>query len=126
MSFKIKEDVYVKIIGLLPMLQVLFDTINVAQVGENVKMYVGASLMLLILIVNAFKIYFDPNKSNNALWLTIVMAVLFVVGGVLDQLDIFNLNEKWQGIVRTIATLLMAVGAYLINAFGDKNETSNS
>ncbi|HRH58693.1 MAG TPA: hypothetical protein PLS10_13665 [Chitinophagales bacterium] len=96
------------LIGLLITLaQMLFDLLNVANLNENTKIYVGAIGMVLAIINSGFKQFFDKNIDNRTIYLQLLLFIGFVAGGILDhfnQLDF--LGQDTTAVMRVTLTFI--------------------
>ncbi len=108
------------IIGLFPVIQVILDTLNTAQLDSEIRMYIGAISMFCLILLDGFKKYFNPEIENNGIWITILMLVVFVIGGVLDNSNTFQMTENIKSIFRIITTILIYVIGQLSNLYYSK------
>lgn len=88
----------------ITLLQLLFDTLNVA--GLKNTMWLGAFIMLGSLIFSGAKIYFDDYYENVTLWIQLCLFGAYIVGGILDNLDMLPFSEEGKSIIRTVLTAI--------------------
>ena len=103
------KNLYTIIVSTIPAVQALLDTFNVANINDNVRAYIGASLMLVLIILQGIQIYLNPRIKDKALWLSIVALVGYIAGGVLDNLHIIQLSAEAASIVRLVFTILIVI-----------------
>lgn len=113
---------YSILIGIIPVIQIVLDTINTAKLDNNIRMIVGASLMLMLIILQGIERYLSPNIKNTSLWISIIALIGFIAGGILDNLQIVSLSENSESIIRLIFTLIVVISATISKQFGyDEN-----
>lgn len=113
---------YSILIGIIPVLQIVLDTINTAKLDNNIRMIVGASLMLMLIILQGIERYLSPNIKNTSLWISVIALLGFVAGGILDNLQIISLSENSESIIRLIFTLIVVISTTISKQFGyDEN-----
>ena len=113
---------YSILIGIIPVIQIVFDTINTAKLDNNIRMIVGASLMLMLIILQGIERYLSPNIKNTSLWISVIASLGFIAGGILDNLQIVSLSENSESIIRLIFTLIVVISTTISKQFGyDEN-----
>jgi len=113
---------YSILIGIIPVIQIVLDTINTAKLDNNIRMIVGASLMLMLIILQGIERYLSPNIKNTSLWISVIASLGFIAGGILDNLQIVSLSENSESIIRLIFTLIVVISATISKQFGyDEN-----
>lgn len=118
----ISKKTYAILIGIIPVLQIVLDTINTAKLDNNIRMIVGASLMLMLIILQGIERYLSPNIKNTSLWISVIALLGFVAGGILDNLQIISLSENSESIIRLIFTLIVVISTTISKQFGyDEN-----
>lgn len=113
-----QSKLYSILIGIIPVLQIVLDTINTANLDENLRTIIGASLMLVLIILQGIERYLSPFKKNTALWISIIALIGFIAGGILDNLHIIKLAPNLESLVRLIFTLMVIVSAGISRQFG--------
>lgn len=101
------KKIYSVIVSLIPALQAVLDTFNAANVNNNMRMYIGASLILLLIILQGFQIYFNPDIKDKALWVSIVAFIGYIAGGIIDHLQLFAFTDEATSIIRLVFTLII-------------------
>lgn len=96
------------IIGLLITLaQMLFDLLNVANLNDSSKMYVGAIGMVLAIVNSGFKQFFDKKIDNKTIYLQVLLFIGFIAGGILDHFHQLEfLGEDTTAVMRVSLTFI--------------------
>ena len=91
---------------LVTFLQLLFDTLNVAGLGKDSTVYIGAIGMLLAIVHSGVEQYLSKEIDDKTLYIQLALFFAFVGGGVLDKLDYLPLNDEAKSIIRVVLTML--------------------
>lgn len=119
------QKAYSVLISLIPALQAILDTFNAAKVDGAMRMYIGASLMLLLIILQGIQIYLNPNIKDRALWVSIVALSGYIAGGVIDNLNLIHITDEVFSIVRLVFSLVVVVSNAIVREYNTVSVTKN-
>ena len=115
----ISQSNYV-IIGLVLVgVQMLLDTLNLANLSQETKTIIGAIGMASALLVSGFKQYFDPKIGNSSIVIQALLFAVYVGGGLLELVDEMPLTDEAASIVRIILTFATSYIPILLNAINN-------
>lgn len=80
-------------------------------------MYIGASLILFLIILQGIQIYLYPDIKDRALWVSIVALMGYIAGGIIDNLNIVNLSQETDSIIRLVFTLIVVFANAIIRQY---------
>lgn len=101
------QKTYSVLVSIIPAIQATLDTFNIADVNSSMRMYIGASLILLIIVLQGIQIYFNPNVKDRALWVSVVALIGYIAGGILDNLQVVQIAVEASSIVRLVFSLIV-------------------
>ena len=108
------------IIGLVLVgVQMLLDTLNLANLSQDTKTIIGAIGMASALLVSGFKQYFDPKIGNSSIVIQALLFAVYVGGGLLELVDEMPLTDEAASIVRIILTFATSYIPILLNAINN-------
>ncbi len=122
------KKIYSVLVSLIPAVQAMLDTFNLAQVNDTVRAYIGAVLILLLIVLQGIQIYLNPSIKDKALWVSVVALVGYIAGGIIDNLDLVHMTEEVSGIVRLIFSLVVTLANAIVrqyNTVDNNNYTLN-
>ena len=61
------QKMYSVLVSMIPAIQAILDTFNVANMDSHVRMYIGEALIFLIILLQCIQIYFNPNIKDTSL-----------------------------------------------------------
>ena len=111
------QKAYSVLISLIPAIQAILDTFNAAKVDGAMRTYIGATLMLLLIILQGIQIYLNPNIKDRALWVSIVALCGYIAGGVVDNLNLIHLTDEVFSIVRLTFSLVVVVANAIVREY---------
>lgn len=102
--------------------QIVNDSLQTAPFsGESTKV-IGAFLMVLNLICTGLYQYKSEFISNKSLWATILLFLLYVLGGISDYLNLFPLSAETEGIVRWALNIIITALNITSKLFYNQNQ----
>lgn len=101
------KKIYSVLVSLIPAIQATLDTFNAANVSNNVRIYIGAFLILMLIILQGIQIYLNPDIKDKALWVSAVALIGFIAGGIIDHLQLFAFTNEVSSIIRLAFTLVV-------------------
>ena len=118
----ISQSNYV-IIGLVLVgVQMLLDTLNLANLSQETKTIIGAIGMATALLISGFKQYFDPKIDNGSIVIQALLFAVYVGGGLLELLGKMPLNSDVSAIVRVILTFATSYIPIILNAINNSKK----
>lgn len=115
------RKIYSVIVSLIPAVQATLDTFNAANVNSNVRMYIGAGLILLLIILQGIQIYFNPDIKDKALWVSAVAFIGYIAGGIIDHLQLFAFTDEASSIIRLAFTLIVVFTNAIVKQYNSVN-----
>lgn len=111
------------IIGLVLVgVQMLLDTLNLANLSQDTKTIIGAIGMASALLVSGFKQYFDPKIDNGSILIQALLFAVYVGGGLLEVVGEMPLNDEVAAIVRVILTFATSYIPIILNALNNSEK----
>jgi len=101
------KKIYSVLVSLIPAIQATLDTFNAANINSNARMYIGAGLILLLILLQGIQIYFNPDIKDKALWISVIALIGYVAGGIIDHLQVLAFTEETSSIIRLAFTLIV-------------------
>ncbi len=111
------QKAYSVIVSLIPAVQAVLDTFNAAQVSDALRMYIGALLILLIIVMQGIQIYLNPSIKNNALWVSVVALIGYIAGGVMDNLNVIPMSEESASVIRLVFSLFVVIANAIVREY---------
>lgn len=102
---------------ILIVLQGLTDLLHTMPVQESTVKIVAAVIMLLTFIVTASNQYLNEYISNKSLWLTLILFIGYIAGGITDYLNFLSLSpnaEAWLRFAISAIVLIVNLTSKLI------------
>src|SRR6218665_3578629 len=112
-----KQKIYSVIVSLIPAVQAVLDTFNAAKVSDDMRMYIGAGLIFLIIVLQGIQIYFNPEVKNTALWVNVLALTGYVAGGVIENLNLISLSEEAASIIRLAFSLIVVITNTIVREY---------
>lgn len=103
------KKIFPFILALVGVVQMLTDTMNSFGLDSKTQSILGGILILLSITLSSFKQYFDPATSNKSLYLSLVLFLAGVTGGLLEHFNVFSIlgfEEKVLPPLRLVLTIL--------------------
>lgn len=111
------------IIGLVLVgIQILLDTLNLANLSQDTKTIIGAIGMASALLVSGFKQYFDPKIGNSSIVIQALLFAVYVGGGLLEVVGEMPLNDEAAAIVRVVLTFATSYIPIILNAINNSKK----
>ncbi len=111
------------IIGLVLVgVQMLLDTLNLANLSQDTKTIIGAIGMTSALLVSGFKQYFDPKIDNDSILIQALLFAVYVGGGLLEVVGEMPLNDEVAAIVRVILTFATSYIPIILNSLNNSEK----
>ncbi len=111
------------IIGLVLVgVQMLLDTLNLANLSQDTKTIIGAIGMASALLVSGFKQYFDPKIDNGSILIQALLFAVYVGGGLLEVVGEMPFNDEVAAIVRVILTFATSYIPIILNAVNNSEK----
>jgi len=117
------KKIYSVLVSLIPAVQATLDTFNAANVSSNVRMYIGAFLILILIILQGVQIYLNPDIKDKALWVNVVAFIGYVAGGIIDHLQLIALTDEISSIIRLAFTLIVVFTNALVRQYNTVDTT---
>lgn len=111
------QKVYSVIVSLIPAIQAILDTFNVANVNSTMRVYIGAGLILLIIILQGIQIYFNPEVKDKALWVSAVALTGYIAGGIIDNLKTIQITDEVASVVRLVFSLIIVITNAIVREY---------
>ncbi len=111
------QKAYSVIVSLIPAVQAILDTFNAAQVSDALRMYIGALLILLIIVMQGIQIYLNPSIKNNALWVSVVALIGYIAGGIMDNLNVIPMSEEVASVIRLVFSLFVVIANAIVREY---------
>lgn len=111
------QKVYSVIVSLIPAIQAILDTFNVANVNGTMRMYIGAGLILLIIILQGIQIYFNPEVKDRALWVSAVALTGYIAGGIIDNLKTIQITDEIASVLRLVFSLIIVITNAIVREY---------
>lgn len=89
-------------------------------------MYIGACLMLLLIILQGVQIFFNPNIKDSALWVCSIALVGYTAAGVIDNLNIIQFANETASIIRLVFSLIVILTNAIVVQYNiEENQAHN-
>ncbi len=119
------QKMYSVLVSMIPAIQAILDTFNVANMDSHVRMYIGAALIFLIIVLQGIQIYFNPNIKDTALWVNAVAMIGYVAGGIIDNLPAIQISEEVSSVIRLVFSLIVVFANAIVREFNTVNRPLN-
>jgi hypothetical protein len=117
------RKIYSVIVSLIPAVQATLDTFNAANINNNMRMYIGAGLILLLIILQGIQIYFNPDIKDKALWVSALALIGYIAGGIIDHLQLFAITNEASSMIRLVFTLVVVFTNAIVKQYNTVDTT---
>lgn len=115
------QKLYAVLVSLIPAVQAALDTFNMANMNGSVRMYTGAVLMLLLIVLQGIQIYLNPALNNRLLWVNVVALIGYISGGIIDHLQWISLSDDNESLLRLLFSFAVIVSNAVVKVYEERH-----